>query len=103
MFQPVTKHPSFDQTPSQPSIETCVFNVIYALVRGSLMMRLIDLMAPEMRSVRPNRQKIPERRQTPPLRSASRRLERSVSKGRIKKLLPVIHLIHNRDAERESE
>lgn len=64
-------------------------------------MRLIDLMAPEMRSIKQKRQIILERRQMPPLRLTSSRFEREGPKERIKKCFPVLlNLLHTKDVER---
>lgn len=90
LFQTVTKHPSFVHTQSKPSVRHCDFNDIYEPVRWSLMMRLIDLMAPEMTSIKHKRPIIPARRQMPPLRSTSPRLQRSVSRERFKEFFPVL-------------
>lgn len=73
LFQTVTKYQSFKHTQSNPSIGMCNFKDIYEPVKWSLMMRLIDMMAPEMRSIKHKRLIIPERRQMTPLRSKSKK------------------------------
>lgn len=97
----LTRYPSFDCTQRKPSVGLCDFNDIYEPVKRSSMMRLIDLMAPEMTSIKHKRPIIPARRQMPPSRSTSPRLERSVSRKRFKEFFPVLlSLIHTADVKR---